>query len=90
MGKFLAPNDGAREVDIRGDRGRIRYRGTSGGVYNVDNPAHIQVLKANGFTESGVSFGTATGRGFTCVKCGFEGWFRKCGKCGHEQPKDED
>ena len=23
-------------------------------------------------------------RGFSCVQCGFDGWFRKCGRCGHE------
>jgi hypothetical protein len=43
-------------------------------------------MKAEGFFEASLnpySAGDRT-RGFTCVECGFNGWFRKCGRCGVE------
>jgi hypothetical protein len=43
-------------------------------------------MKAEGYFEASLnpySHGDRK-RGFTCVQCGFEGWFRKCGRCGCE------
>jgi hypothetical protein len=43
-------------------------------------------MKAEGYFEASLnpySQGDRK-RGFTCVECGFDGWFRKCGRCGVE------
>jgi len=63
------------------------------GIYNVENASHAKAMKAEGFFEASLnpySEGDRK-RGFTCVECGFEGWFRKCGRCGiesNEIPRD--
>jgi hypothetical protein len=50
-------------------------------------------MKAEGFFEASLNPISADDRkrGFSCVECGFEGWFRKCGRCGYESqetPRD--
>lgn len=83
MARLVAPNDGAREVDIRTPRGTKRYRGKSGGMYEVDNPADINTMRASGFTEASLmGVATNTGTGYPCRSCGFGSWFKKCSKCG--------
>lgn len=80
----LVPRDGAvREVDVRTERGKTRYRAEKGGLMNVDNPKHIAQMKAEGFIEAslmGSSQNTA-GLGYTCEKCGFGSWFKECSRC---------
>jgi hypothetical protein len=82
----LVPSDrGAREVAVRTPGGSSLYRADSSGRYVVDNPRHAAQMKAEGFFEASltpVSRGDRD-RGFKCVQCGFEGWFRTCGRCGH-------
>lgn len=83
MARLLASDKGAREVVVRTERGATRYK-TRNGVYEVENPKHAAQMKAEGFFEaslSGTVAGTA-GRGYTCQKCGFGSWFRKCSRCG--------
>ena len=87
MARLVPRDDKVREVDVRSERGTRRYRIAEGGLVNVDNPNHVRQLKAEGFIEASLapySRGTKN-LGFVCSKCGFNGWFRKCGKCGHEE-----
>jgi len=82
MGRYVAPDKGVRETVIGGKT----YRPDKGGIYNVDSPQHARAMKAEGYFEASLnpySEGDRK-RGFTCVQCGFNGWFRKCGRCGHE------
>lgn len=83
MGKWVAPDRGVKETVIGG----ATYNPDRSGLYNVSNPSHERALKREGFFEASLnpySEGDRS-RGFTCVQCGFNGWFRKCGRCGHEQ-----
>jgi hypothetical protein len=82
MGRFVAPDRGVRETVIGGKE----YRPDKSGLYNVENKSHAEAMKREGFFEASLnpySQGDRK-RGFTCVQCGFDGWFRKCGRCGHE------
>jgi hypothetical protein len=82
MGRYVAPDRGVKETVIGGKK----YNPDRSGIYNVDNPRHGAAMKREGFFEASLnpySEGDRQ-RGFTCVQCGFNGWFRKCGRCGHE------
>lgn len=91
MARIVAPDKGVKETDI----GRARYTVNKQGIYEVSNPSHIRAMKAEGYFEASLNpiSKDDNKRGFTCVECGFEGWFRKCGRCGHEtndQPRESD
>jgi hypothetical protein len=82
MGRYVAPDKGVKETVIGGKK----YNPDKGGIYNVDNKRHADLMKREGYFEAALN-PYAEGdrqRGFTCVQCGFDGWFRKCGRCGHE------
>lgn len=82
MGRFVAPDRGVRETVIGGSK----YNPDKGGIYHVENKRHQELMKKEGYFEASLnpySEGDRQ-RGFTCVQCGFDGWFRKCGRCGHE------
>ena len=82
MGRLVAPDKGVKETVIGGRT----YNPDKGGIYNVENKRHADLMKREGYFEaslSPISKGDH-GRGFECVECGFNGWFRKCGRCGHE------
>jgi hypothetical protein len=82
MSKFIAPDKGVKETVIGGKS----YYTDRQGVYHVENKAHQKAMKAEGYFEASLNPISAEDRtrGFTCVECGFDGWFRKCGRCGHE------
>jgi len=83
----LTPRDGyVKTTDINSQSGVKTYRAGSDGRYEVNNPAHIKALKAEGFTEANLAlYESGDGeRGYTCTECGFGSWFRKCSRCGHE------
>jgi hypothetical protein len=89
MGRWVAPDRGVRETVI----GNRTYRPDRKGIYTVENAAAQRALKAEGFFEAALNPYSAQDnmRGFNCVECGFGGWFRKCGRCGHESqdiPRD--
>jgi len=82
MGRMVAPDKRVAETQINGQT----YRPDKSGIYNVESSSHRAAMKREGFFEASltpVSDGDNK-RGFTCVECGFGGWFRKCGRCGHE------
>lgn len=82
MGRYVAPDRGVKETVIGGRK----YNPDKTGIYNVESKSHGEAMKREGFFEASLnpySHGD-NGRGFTCVQCGFNGWFRKCGRCGHE------
>lgn len=86
MGKWVAPDKGVRETVV----GAYTYRPDKKGIYNVDNVAAERAMKAEGFFEASLMGPTTNASmGFTCVECGFGSWFRKCGRCGHENGTPE-
>lgn len=82
MGRYVAPDRGVKETVIGGQK----YNPDRSGIYNVENSKHGAAMKREGFFEAALnpySEGDKH-RGFVCVQCGFNGWFRKCGRCGNE------
>ena len=82
MARLVAPDKGVKETVIGGRK----YNPDKGGIYNVESKRHTELMKREGYFEASlnpISHGD-TQKGFTCVQCGFNGWFRKCGRCGHE------
>lgn len=90
MSRYVAPDKGVKETVIGGKT----YNPDRGGIYNVESTTHAAAMKREGFFEASLNPYSQgdNQRGFTCVQCGFDGWFRKCGRCGHENesktPKD--
>jgi hypothetical protein len=82
MGRYVAPDRGVKETVIGGKS----YFPDRSGIYNVESPSAGKAMKAEGFFEASLNPYSAGDlqRGFTCVECGFNGWFRKCGRCGIE------
>jgi len=82
MSRYVAPDKGVRETVI----GNKTYQPDKGGIYNVESASHGRAMKAEGYFEASLNpyAGGDNKRGFTCVECGFNGWFRKCGRCGIE------
>jgi hypothetical protein len=82
MPRIVAPDKGVKETVVGGKT----YSVDKKGIYNVESPSAIRAMKAEGFFEASLNPYSSgdRARGFTCVECGFDGWFRKCGRCGHE------
>ena len=82
MGKMVGRDGNVAAVDVNG---RSYYKNRKGS-YTVESKSDIAALKREGFTEAALNPYDAkdSGRGFTCVQCGFGSWFRKCSRCGHE------
>ena len=69
------------------DPGLTRIRAN----WNTVSDRDAKAMKAEGFFEAALNPISADDRkrGFTCVECGFEGWFRKCGRCGYESQETQ-
>jgi hypothetical protein len=82
MSRIVAPDKGVKETEV----GRSVYRANKQGIYEVNNPAHIRAMKAEGFFEAALNPYNTNDKnlGFTCIECGFGSWFKKCGRCGHD------
>jgi hypothetical protein len=87
MTRLIAPT-GVQGIDVRTPRGVVKYNRDKKGAINVENPKHIRQMKDEGLFEASL-MGVTTNHqsGFTCNECGFGSWFRKCGRCGHENNK---
>lgn len=82
MTKIIPPDRGVKETIIGG---RSYYQSRQGS-FEVTNPRHVKAMKAEGFFEASLMGATTNDSlGYTCSECGFGSWFRKCGRCGHEQ-----
>jgi len=92
MARLVAPDKGVREVGMTTNSSKTLYKPDRGGIYNVENARHAAQMKAEGFFEASLMGPTTDNSvGFLCSECGFNGWFRKCGRCGHESnavPRD--
>ena len=75
MGKMLAPDRQCRETEVAG---RV-YRGNR---FDVTNPTHAAIMRSAGYIDPGPG-GATKAAGYVCGDCGFRGFFRTCGRCGH-------
>ena len=85
MAKIFGPT-GMKELGITTSRGEKVLKAGKDGMFEVNDPKLVRKLKAEGLgiaSASGV-ISNADNLGYTCNECGFGGWFRKCGRCGHE------
>jgi hypothetical protein len=83
MTKMIPPK-GLREVAVITERGKKTYKAGKDGLINVDNPKHAAQMKHEGLGEAN-AMGTIrnpSSIGFTCKKCGFGSFFKKCSRCG--------
>ena len=86
MTRMVGRDGNVTAVDVAG---RSYYKDRKGG-YNVENKEAIKQLKREGFAEASLMGHTIDHSiGFTCVECGFEGWFRKCGRCGYQSQETQ-
>lgn len=76
--RLLSPDDACKQVDVPLGRG-MRYSGTT---INVPDPNHVRALKAVGYVQADVAGGPAHAAGYRCAACGFNAWFKTCGRCG--------
>jgi hypothetical protein len=77
--KMIAPDRRVAETVV----GNRSYTPSRAGVYTVSD-SDAKAMKAEGFFEASL-MGTTTDAnlGYTCNECGFGSWFKKCGRCGH-------
>lgn len=87
--KFFAPDSGIKSVNIEGMRTGTNQRiaRDSKGFFNAESKSQASALKAEGFVEASLTGAAPKAGGFHCDDCGFEGWFKKCGRCGNEECK---
>jgi len=76
----------AVEVQVEGARtGVVRsYRADRKGFLEVNNASDAKALKESGFVEASLMGVADAGTGRICENCGFNGFFKLCGRCGHE------
>lgn len=91
MARYIASDRRAVEVQIEGARtGSSRtLRADAKGFYEVNDKSAAKALKESGFIEASLMGTTTTKNGHLCSKCGFNGWFAVCGKCGHDSKGEE-
>lgn len=92
MTKYFASDRHAVEVQIEGARtgAKRTLRADKNGFFEVNSKSDAKALKESGFVEASLMGPSSGIGGFLCDKCGFNGWFRTCGKCGttKEGPHD--
>lgn len=91
MTRMVPPSRGMRGVNIESPSGTRQINTNKQGIMEVNNRKTIKKLKDEGFTEASLApyeIGDAS-RGFNCVQCGFGSWFKKCGRCGHDNDRLE-
>jgi hypothetical protein len=92
MAKYFASDRHAVEVTIEGARtGSSRtLRPDAKGFYEVTNSLDAKALKESGFVEASLMGSSRGVAGYLCDKCGFNGWFKTCGRCGTTQEGPQD
>ena len=80
MSRMLAPDDACKGVDVPFGRAKSY----DGNIINVTDGAHARALRAAGYTVAATAGAPVRGGGFTCAKCSFKSYFRRCSRCGSE------
>ena len=80
----MIPPKGMRELAVETSRGTRVLKAGKDGLFHVNDPKLAKKLKQEGLGVA-VTAGVLTNAsaiGYTCSKCGFGSFFKKCGKCG--------
>lgn len=74
-----------KSLSVTDSKGRKHVLNQSkDGTFNVSDPKLSKKLKQEGLGVAGVAtpLDNPNAVGFTCSKCGFGSFFKKCSKCG--------
>lgn len=86
--RLAMPDQACKSIDVPLADGRsVRYAGGRDGTVEVANPEHARRLIREGeaFPASGAP--AARPGGYPCP-CGFSSLFRRCSRCGSDNPKE--
>jgi len=83
MSKMIPPK-GMRELAVETSRGTRVLKAGKDGLFHINDPKLAKKLKQEGLGVAGTAgaLAHASTVGYTCSKCGFGSFFKKCGKCG--------
>lgn len=84
----IIPPKGLREIGIRTRQGTKVLRTGKDGLFHVNDPKLERQLRAEGLGVASAS-GHIEAEGYPCSACGFNSWFKKCGRCGTENSRIE-
>ena len=84
----LIPPTGLKEIGVKTKRGTKVIRTGKDGLFHVEDSKLARQLRAEGLGEASAS-GFIEGQGYPCTSCGFSSWFKKCSRCGTENPRIE-
>jgi hypothetical protein len=83
MARMIAPT-GMNTLSVTDARGKERVLAKNkDGTFHVNDRKLAKKLRQEGLGVAGLTTATRA-TGFICDECGFGGFFRKCGRCGHE------
>lgn len=87
--RFIAPDNGVKAVSVEGLRTGTtqNIKRDAKGFFNAETSGQAKALKSEGFIEASLSGVTSSSAGYICNACGFNGWFKKCGRCESEDSK---
>jgi len=80
---MAVPDGACRGIDVRTETGTARYNGRT---FDVEDRRHIRMLRDQGAFPADVG-GVTRAAGFPCP-CGFKSLFRRCSRCGRDNPKE--
>jgi hypothetical protein len=81
MTKFIGPK-GMRELAVNTPRGERVLKAGKDGMFNITDPKLAKKLKKEGLGVASASGVVNPNVGYSCKKCGFGSFFKKCSKCG--------
>jgi hypothetical protein len=83
MTRFIPPQ-GLKTIGIETKNGVKTLRAGKDGTFTVNDPKLAKQLKKEGLGIAGTAgvIANPSSVGFTCNKCGFGSFFKKCSKCG--------
>jgi hypothetical protein len=87
MGRLLSPDDKCIQADVPTIGGNRRYSGQS---IDVTSPSHERVLRKMGYTAADIGGAPVRSGGRRCADCGFNSFFKTCGRCGGSCERPEE
>lgn len=81
MARLVAPANELKELDVRTEAGKYRYKVKKDGSYHVENANHARQMREEGFIDASLMGVIPKPVGFPCKNCGFSSFFAKCSRC---------
>lgn len=89
MERLVAPADQLKQLDVRTEARKYRYKVKGDGTFHVENPNHARQMREEGFIDASLMGITTQPVGFPCKNCGFGSFFAKCSRCGQTNERAE-